>query len=80
MLQGTYEWLSGRPTDAKRWWGRSLDLARELKERYDEAITLLALGLRLKDRTHLEQAEAILADIGAEWDLARARDALNEVA
>jgi hypothetical protein len=29
--------------------------------------------------THLERAEAILAEVGAEWDLARAREALEEM-
>jgi len=35
--------------------------------------------LRKARRAHLERAEAILAEIGAEWDLARAREALGGV-
>ena len=35
------------------------------------------LIIRLGDRAHLERAEAILAEIGAEWDLARAWETLE---
>jgi hypothetical protein len=37
------------------------------------------MGRRLGECAHLEQAEAMFAEIGAEWDLARAREALGEV-
>jgi class 3 adenylate cyclase/tetratricopeptide (TPR) repeat protein len=76
-LQGTYEWLRGKPAPAQRWWQRSLVLAEELSQPYDVGTTYLEMGQRLSERTHLERAEAILAEIGAEWDLARARETLN---
>jgi DNA polymerase-4 len=34
-------------------------------------------GRRMKDRGHLEQAEAIFAEIGAEFHLAQTRDVLE---
>jgi tetratricopeptide (TPR) repeat protein len=77
-LRGTYEWLSGRPASAQKWWQRTLALAEETEERYYLGMTHLEMGRRLGDRTHLERAEVILAEIGAEWDLAQAREALGE--
>jgi tetratricopeptide (TPR) repeat protein len=76
-LQGTHEWLSGKPAAAQKWWQRSLALAEEMGQRYDLGVTHLEMGQRLGERAHLEHAEAILAEIGAEWDLARAREALR---
>ena len=49
-----------------------------MRSRYDLGTTYLEMGRRLGDRTHLERAEAILAEIGAAWDLARAREALGK--
>jgi hypothetical protein len=47
-------------------------------QRYDLAVTHLEMGQRLGERTHLECAEATLAEIGAERDLARAQEALRQ--
>jgi hypothetical protein len=41
-------------------------------------MTHLEMGCRLEDRTHLEKAEAIFAEIGAEWDLTQTRGALGK--
>jgi tetratricopeptide (TPR) repeat protein len=76
-LQGTYKWLRGKPAAARKWWQRSLALAEEMGQRYDLGMTYLEMGQRLKEQAHLKRAEAILAEIGAEWDLARAREALE---
>lgn len=78
-LQGTYEWLKGKPGVAQNWWQRSLALAEEMGQRYDLGMTYLEMGQRLKERIHLERAEAILVDIGAKWDLARAQEALRDL-
>ena len=78
-LQGTYEWLRGKPGSAQKWWQRSLTLAEEMGMRYDEGLTHLEMGQRLGERAHLERAEAILAEIGAVWDLARACEALESI-
>lgn len=45
------------------------ELAEEMGMRYELAMTHLEIGKRLKDRAHLEKAEAIFAEIGAEFDL-----------
>jgi hypothetical protein len=77
-LQGTCEWLRGKKGTAQKWWEQSLTMAQEQGQRYDEGVTLLEMGSRLEDRGDLERAVAILSEIGAEWDLARAREALRE--
>jgi tetratricopeptide (TPR) repeat protein len=76
-LQGTYEWLRGKPSAAQRWWQRSLALAEEMGQRYDKGMTYLEVGRRLGERAHLERAKAILADIGAMGDPASVREALR---
>jgi hypothetical protein len=45
--------------------------------RYDLGMTHLELGRRLSDDEHLKQAEAIFAEIGAEFDLAETRRLLQ---
>jgi len=42
-------------------------------------MTHLEMGQRLKDRGHLERAEKIFSEIGARWDLTRAREASEEL-
>jgi tetratricopeptide (TPR) repeat protein len=76
-LQGIYDWLTGKQTSAQKQWQRSLDLAEEMGMRYDLAMTHLEMGRRLNDREHLEKAEAIFAEIGAEFDLAETRKLLR---
>jgi class 3 adenylate cyclase/tetratricopeptide (TPR) repeat protein len=78
-LQGTYEWLRGKSTSARKWWQRSLALAEEMGQRYDLAMTHLEIGQRLGERAHLERAETIFSEIDAEWDLVQARDALGSI-
>ena len=77
MLQGRYEWLRDKPKAAQKWWQRSLELAEKQGQRYDLGMTHLEMGQRLGERAHLERAEAIFTEIGAEWDLARARELLE---
>jgi tetratricopeptide (TPR) repeat protein len=79
MLRGQYEWLRGKQTAAKKWWQRSLTLAEQMNVRYELGKTLLDMGSRLGDRSYLEKAIAILSEVGAEWDLARAREALEKM-
>jgi hypothetical protein len=48
--------------------------------RYEAGMIHLEMGRCLNDRDHLQKAEAIFADIGAEWDLEQARGLLQPVA
>jgi len=64
-LQGTYNWLRNKPAAARKWWHKSLTEAERMGMRYD-------LGM-----IHLEKAEAIFAEIGAELDLAKAKELLQ---
>ena len=76
-LQGVYDWLTGRRATAHKDWQRSLDLAEEMGMRYELGMTHLEMGHRLSNVEHLRQAEAIFAEIGAEWDLAQAQKLLQ---
>ncbi|MBA7640896.1 hypothetical protein ES703_48567 [subsurface metagenome] len=79
MLQGRYEWLSGRPKKAQDWWARALAQAEAAGMRYEEGVIHLEIGRRIGDRNHLLTAESILGEIGAEFDLAAAREALAKL-
>jgi tetratricopeptide (TPR) repeat protein len=76
MLQGRCEWLDGKPKDAQEWWARALAQAEATNLRYQEGVVHLEIGRRLHDRDHLQRAESILEEIGAEFDLAKARESL----
>jgi class 3 adenylate cyclase/tetratricopeptide (TPR) repeat protein len=73
MLQGKYQWIRGKPASARQWWAKSIKTAEEMGARYDLGMTHLEMGRRLGDDEHLKQAEAIFAEIGADFDLAEAR-------
>jgi class 3 adenylate cyclase/tetratricopeptide (TPR) repeat protein len=79
MFQGRYEWLHGRPKEAQEWWGRALAQAEATGLRYQEGVVHLEIGRQLDDRDHLRRAESILEEIGAEFDLAAAREALKNM-
>ncbi len=66
-MQGTYEWMRGKPGAAQKWWQRSLTAAEELGMRYEMGMVNLEKGKRLGERESLENAEAIFVNIGANW-------------
>jgi class 3 adenylate cyclase/tetratricopeptide (TPR) repeat protein len=80
LFKGRYEWLRGKPLAAEEWWRRALTEAEALCTRGHEGAIHLEIGRRLGDREHLKQAESILEEIGAEFDLAKAREALMNMA
>jgi len=75
-VRGTYGWITGRATEAREDWRRSLEHAGRLGARYDAATTHLEIGRRTGERAHLEQAAAIFDELGAKLDLERARSLL----
>jgi len=77
-LQGTYEWFNGRSAVAQRWWQKSLDEAEQMDMRYDAGLVHLEMGKRLRERAHLEKAEAIFSEIGAGFELSKARELLGK--
>jgi class 3 adenylate cyclase/tetratricopeptide (TPR) repeat protein len=79
LFQGRYEWLRGNSSAAQKWWRKALAEARQKSDRYEQGIIHLEIGSRLGDHSHLEQAQAILAEVGAQFDLAKARDALESL-
>jgi tetratricopeptide (TPR) repeat protein len=76
-LQGTYEWLNGKPAPAQKWWQKSLAEAERMGLKYDVGMIHLEMGERLGQREHLETAEKILGEIGAQLDLARVHKLLE---
>ena len=66
--QGTYEWLSGREQQAGQWWQKSLEVAAEIGQPYEQAMTTLEMGKRQGKLELLRQAKTILAEIGARPD------------
>ena len=76
-LQGTYEWLCGKPAAARKWWQKSLAEAERMSMKYDIGMIHLEMGRRLGEREHLEKAEKVFSEIGAELDLAKARVLLH---
>jgi hypothetical protein len=78
-LRGTVEWLRGNAGSARKWWQHSIGLATQLGLRYDLGMARLEMGLRLHDRAHLERAATILTEIDSAWDVARAREALEQI-
>jgi hypothetical protein len=79
LFQGRYEWLQGKPKKAQMWWTRALTQAESTNFRYNEGVIHLEIGKRLGDREHLLQAESILGEIGAEFDLSKAREELANI-
>jgi len=63
-LCGRYEWLSGRPDAARRWWEKSLARAEETDHRLDWAVTALEMGLRLDAASLRAQGRARLQELG----------------
>jgi hypothetical protein len=53
--------------------------SRRLKDPYMEGMVHLEIGRRTGDREHLQQAESILEEVGAEFDLAKAKEALADL-
>jgi len=70
-LQGTCEWLRGRPRKAEKWWRRSLEHAEKLGARYEGALTELEIGQRLGDPVALEKAALAFEAMGAEYQLTK---------
>jgi tetratricopeptide (TPR) repeat protein len=77
LLQGRFEWFSGRTPAARDWWTKSAREAARLGMRYDEGLAHAEIGSRLSDRAELEKASAIFTEIGARRDLARTTELLK---
>jgi hypothetical protein len=78
-LRGTYEWLMGRQAAAQKWWQRGLAEAERMGQRYEMGMLHAEMGMRRRERAHLDTAEALFAGIGAELDLAGVRKVLSEM-
>ncbi len=79
-LRGWEAWLSGKPARARRTWRKSLAVAERLKILHEAGLAHYVLGQHAgKDRqAHLQKAIEIFEKLGAVYDLAQARRALEE--
>lgn len=82
LWQGVFEWLSGRPHKAQKWWNQSLEVAKKLDLPYSEGLTHLEMGRRLPladpaRPRHLVRAYRIFARSGAVYELKQAQEALQ---
>jgi tetratricopeptide (TPR) repeat protein len=75
--QGTLLWLQGKQGAAEAAWQRSLEVAEALHQFYEKGVTHLEMGVRLKQRSHLDQSEMILSETGAGWHLAKLQPLLS---
>jgi tetratricopeptide (TPR) repeat protein len=80
LLQGRYEWLQGKPETAQKWWEKATKEAQRICDTYMEGTIQLEIGRRLGNRDHLQRAKSILEEISAEFELAKAKEALANVA
>jgi len=76
-LRGVCDWMGMKQEKAQKYWQHGISPAQDLGMHYQLELTQLKMGRRLDDREHLEQAESICADIGAEFDLAETRKLLG---
>ena len=75
MYRGRYEWLQGNFSAAEKWWGKAMQESQLKGDRFEEGVIHLEIGRRMGDSEHLQLAESIFKEIGAELDMVAARDA-----
>lgn len=68
-LQGTYDWLRGKPDTASQWWRKATLEAQRIRLPFEEGMICLEMARRLGEAAQLERAEAIFSKIGAERQL-----------
>jgi tetratricopeptide (TPR) repeat protein len=79
LFQGRLKWLLGDTAAAEVWWEKALEESRQTRDLYAEGVIHSELGRRLGDGKHLQRAIAILEEINAEFDLAGARKAFQNL-
>src|SRR5262249_49775646 len=79
-LQGTLDWLSGRPRRAYDHWQLSLATAAKTGMPLERGRTLLKMGVQMGEVPIVADACRVFEDIGAKVDLALALHALAHVA
>jgi predicted ATPase/class 3 adenylate cyclase len=79
LLRGRYEWLIGNSSVAINWWDKALQEAEHNRDPYGEGLVHLEIGSRMGHRDQLEQAIPLLEKVGAEFELAQAKEALTKI-
>ncbi|MBZ0293092.1 MAG: protein kinase [Anaerolineae bacterium] len=72
LWRGLYEWMAGKPDQAKRSWQKGIEAAQRYAMPFDEALIYYEMGRRLPDgRSFLEKAHTMFQMMGAAFDLSR---------
>jgi tetratricopeptide (TPR) repeat protein len=77
-MQGTLEWLRGRPQHALHWWEQSLAAASNLGARYEGGLTCLEMGRFLGNGGYLEEAESTFKELETKFDWMQAQKLLQQ--
>ncbi len=80
LYEGVRQWQAGKPDHARKSWQRSAAFANQLGLRYDQGLAQYQLGCKLdgEERQYqLTRSIEIFSTLGAEYDLNRARAALE---
>jgi hypothetical protein len=80
-IQGMYDWLIGKPAQARRGWQKSMELAERLHMPFELGQAHYEIGRHLsiddpQRAEHLTRARDIFAQIGAAYDRSLAEAAL----
>jgi hypothetical protein len=68
---GTFCWLRGRGSPAKRWWKRAVRIAEAQGARHEVGLIHYEMGKRMKTPDFLKKAEVIFEGLHADLDLQR---------
>ena len=78
-LSGIYWWLKNKPSIAIKWLEKSLKASKQLGARYYLGNIHFEMGKRMNDRSHLEAARSIFAELNAKADLKQANESINNL-
>ncbi len=81
LCQGTYYWLSNKPSKARKAWAKSLATAEQLGMAYEQACAHYEIGRHLPNsapnrKEHLNSAVKIFTQLGAAYNLKCIQEAL----
>jgi len=80
LHRGRYSWLAGKQQKARKAWQKSLALAQQLQMPHEEGLAHYEIGRRSEGeirQKHLNRAIEIFEQLGANYNLGRARRELN---
>jgi hypothetical protein len=82
LTLGRNYWLSGKASQARQAWAKSLEISRRLAMPYEQGLAHYEIGRHLPStdqarQTHLTEARTIFQRLDAPYDLAQVEQALS---